>query len=185
MAENKKTDNKPTETREYIIPLRERCRSVPRYKKTNKAVRTVKEFLVQHMKIRDRDLDKVKVDTYLNEFLWNRGIRHPPHKVKVRATKEGDIVRAELAEMPKKLEQKKARAQKIEMAGKEIADKKKAEAKKAEEKPVEEKKVEEKEKKAATVEAGKEMEKEAAKQMKQTAKKQEIVPTTLRRSLQR
>ncbi len=186
MAENKKTDNKPIEApREYIIPLRERCRTVPRYKKTNKAVRTVKEFLVQHMKIRDRDLNKVKIDTYLNEFLWNRGIKHPPHKVKVRATKEGDIVRAELAEMPKKLEQKKARETKREEAGKKVAEKKKAEAKKPEEKPTEEKPAEEKEKMAATVEAGKEMEKAAAKQMKHTAKKQERVPTSQRRSLQR
>jgi len=191
MAENKKTDNNIVEAREYIIPLRERCRTVPRYKKTNKAVRTVKEFLAKHMKIRDRDLKKVKVDTYLNEFLWRRGIKHPPHKVKVRAIKEGDIVRVELAEMPKILEQKKAREQKREEAGKEVAEKKKVEVKKAEAKAPEvsgakeEKAIDEKEKKAATVEAGKEMEKAAAKQMKQTAKKQEIVPTTLRRSLQR
>jgi len=185
MAENKKTDNKVVgEAREYIIPLRERCRTVPRYKKTNKAVRTVKEFLVRHMKIRDRDLDKIKVDVYLNEFLWKRGIKNPPHAIKVKAIKEGDIVRAELAEMPKKLEQKKARETKREETGKKVAEKKKAE-KKEEEKPAEEKKAEEKEKQAATIETGKEMEKAAAKQMKHSAKKQERVPTAQRRSLQR
>ncbi len=186
MAEDKKTNKPVEEAREYIIPLRERCRTVPRYKKTNKAVRTVKEFLVQHMKIRDRDLNKIKIDKYLNEFLWNRGIKHPPHKVKVKATKEGDIVRAELAEMPKILEQKKAREMKIEEAGKKIAEKKKAEVKK-EEKPKEEeeKKVEEKEKQAAVIEAGKEMEKAAAKQMKHTARKQERAATAQKRALQR
>ena len=67
--------------REYIIPLRERGRPVPRYKKTPKAVKTVKEFLVKHMKIRDRDLNKIKIDTYLNEALWFRGIRKPPYKI--------------------------------------------------------------------------------------------------------
>ncbi|MEK6817555.1 MAG: 50S ribosomal protein L31e, partial [Nanoarchaeota archaeon] len=39
--------------REYTIPLREKVRSVPRYKKTNKAVRTIKEFLAKHMKVYD------------------------------------------------------------------------------------------------------------------------------------
>ena len=47
--------------REYIIPLREKCRVVPRYKKTPKAIRTIKEFLVKHMKIYDRDLRKIKI----------------------------------------------------------------------------------------------------------------------------
>ena len=71
--------------REYIIPLREKGRPVPRYKKTPKAVKTVKEFLVRHMKIRDRDLNKIKIDRFVNEVLWFRGIKNPPHKIKVRA----------------------------------------------------------------------------------------------------
>lgn len=69
-----------TETieREYIIPLREKGRSVPRYKKTPKAIKTVKEFLARHMKIRDRDLNKIKLDRFVNEALWYRGIKKPP-----------------------------------------------------------------------------------------------------------
>ena len=47
--------------REYVIPLRIKWKNVPRYKKTNKAIRTIKEFLVRHMKIRDRDLNKIKI----------------------------------------------------------------------------------------------------------------------------
>jgi large subunit ribosomal protein L2 len=79
--------------REYIIPLRHRWKIVPRYQKTNKAVKAVKEFIVRHMKIRDRDLDKVKLDKYLNETLWHRGIKNPPSRIKVAAVKEGDIVK--------------------------------------------------------------------------------------------
>jgi len=196
-APEKKIEEKPEEKKEekkveapkkeegkvYVIPLREKCRVVPRYKKTNKAIKSVKEFLARHMKVRDRDLNKVRLDSYLNEFLWARGIKNPPHKVKVRAIKEGDLVRVELVDFPKKLANKKAQAEKLDKAAKDVVKKKKAEEKK-EEKP-EEKKEEEKEKKAAVVEAGAEMEKAAAKQMKHTAKKQERASTSQKRALQR
>lgn len=175
MAEKKDTKIE----REYVIPLREKFRKVPRYKKTNKAVKSIKEFLARHMKVYDRDLKKIKLDKHLNEFVWFRGIRNPPHKVKVKAIKEGDIVRVELAEMPNKLKFKKLREEKIEKKAKEIVEGKKSMMEKAKEqlqKPKEEKKgeesekAEEKEKKTAVVEAGKEMEKAAAKQMKHQTK---------------
>ena len=150
---DKKTDTKTEKIeREYIIPLREKCRVVPRYKKTNKAVKTIKEFLVRHMKIRDRDLNKIKIDKYLNEFVWFKGIKTPPFKIKVKAVKEGDIVRVELAGMLDKLKFKKTREEKQEKEATEKAVKKKpvAEEEKPEEgleKQTEEKKEEEKEKK--------------------------------------
>ncbi len=158
--------------REYIIPLREKCRVVPRYKKANKAIKTIKEFLVKHMKIRDRDLKKIKIDKYLNEAVWFRGIKKPPAKIKVKAIKEGDIVKVELSEMPSKLKFKKARLEKRERKAEDKIEKKKAisqvEEKKTDEekKGIEEKKVEEKEKKSAVVEEGKKIEKAAAKQVK-------------------
>ncbi len=185
--------------REYTIPLREKVRVVPRYKKTNKAVKTVKEFLARHMKVYDRDLDKIKLDKYLNEALWTRGIRKPPHKIKVKAIKEGDIVRVELVEFSDKLKFKKAREEKALQKSKELLEGKKSkmakmkegvqgekpapqegvpsdtqrgtsEGKGAEAKQTEEKKVEEKEKKAAVVEAGAKMEKAAAQSEKKSAK---------------
>jgi large subunit ribosomal protein L31e len=163
--------------REYVIPLREKVRVVPRYKKTNKAVKTVKEFLVRHMKIRDRDLNKIKIDTYLNEALWFRGIRKPPHKIKVKAVKEGEIVHVELADMPKKFKFKKAREEKRLQKAKAILEGKKSKIEKAKEeiekpredkegKQTEEAKVEEKEKKSAVVEAGAKMGKVAAQKAK-------------------
>ncbi len=99
--------------REYVIPLREKCRVVPRYKKTNKAIKTIKEFLAKHMKVEDRDLKKVRIDRYLNEAVWERGIKKPLHKVKVKAIKEDGIVRVELLEMPAHLKFKKAREEKL------------------------------------------------------------------------
>lgn len=192
---DKKMEIKPKLEREYVIPLREKCRSVPRYKKTNKAVKTIKEFLAKHMKIYDRDLNKIKIDKYVNEYLWFRGIRNPPHKVKVKATKEDDIVRVELAEMPDKLKFKKAREEKREDKAKESLEKPKTALEKAkeamkkpkEEKPEEsekseskegkseeekeeEKEKQEKEKKAAVVEAGQKRQKQEAKKQKHMTK---------------
>ena len=162
--------------REYTISLKEKVRSVPRYKKTNKAVRTVKEFLVRHMKIYDGDLNKIKIDKYLNEYLWFRGIRNPPRKVKVKARKEGEFVKVELVDLPEKLKFKKIREEKREAQAKK-SEKKKPELKKSNEVQSEDKnkdgvedKKEIEEKKSAVVEAGAKFEKAEAKKLKHTAK---------------
>src|SRR3989344_5410192 len=170
MAE--KTEAKKELEREYVIPLRKNWNKVPRYKRANKAIRTIKEFLVRHMKIRDGDLNKVKIDKYLNEFVWLRGIRKPPARVKVKVKKEGDIVKVELAEITKSLEFKKGKLEKREKAGKKEKTKEDKEEK-TPEKPEEQKKEEKKEveeKKSAVIEAGGKMEKAAAKTMKHQTK---------------
>lgn len=121
--------------REYVIPLREKIRSVPIYKKTPKAVKTVKEFVAKHMRVKDRDLKKVKLDSYLNEALWFRGIRKPINKIKVKVVKDGDIVRVYAMDLPSKINYKKLREEKVsqeqkkigEKAKKEIEERKKAE----------------------------------------------------------
>jgi large subunit ribosomal protein L31e len=95
--------------REYVIPLRREARKVPRYRRAKKAVKAMKEFLAKHMKVEGRDLKKVKIDIYLNNEVWFRGIKKPLHKVKVKAVKKGGIVYAELAELPKVVEFAKAR----------------------------------------------------------------------------
>jgi large subunit ribosomal protein L31e len=183
-------EKKPELEREYIIPLRAKWTRVPRYKRVNKAIKTIKEFLVRHMKIRDRDLSKIKVDKYLNEAIWNKGIRKPPTKIRVRAVREGDIVRAELVEMPEKLKFKKARLEKREQKAMEVLSKKKVVEKPPEEKPKEEQteetrpsvakseeeKQEEKEKVKAGEEATKQLEKAAAKKVKHTATEKSRMP---------
>ena len=183
----KKTETKTEKLeREYVIPLRSKYQHVPRYKKTPKAIKTIKEFLARHMKIRDRDLNKIKLDKFLNEFVWLRGIKKPPMKIKVKAIKEGDIVRAELVDFPDKLKFKKLKEEKISQKAREAVDKKKTLMEKAKEsmqkqtpeaevkteKLTEEKVIEETEKKAAVVEEGKELEKAKAKENKHTAKVQ-------------
>jgi large subunit ribosomal protein L31e len=159
------------EEKEFIIPLRRKFRRVAIYKRAPKAIKTVKEYLARHMKLYDRDLNKIKLDKYLNEFLWARGIRNPPFKVKIKAFREGDSIRAELAELPKKLKFKKERLEKREKTLPVSELKKKPEVPPpVVQERTEEEKAEEKEKKAAVIEAGKEMEKAAAKSAKHAAK---------------
>lgn len=186
---DKKTDVKSDRIeREYVIPLRPEWRKVSRYKRTNKAVKAIKEFLARHMKIRDKDLNKIKVDKFLNEILWSRGIKNPPSKIKVKAVKEDGIVRAEAVEMPERLKFKKARFDKREKKAMEIAQSKKStmekmkeavsgatsgkkqdsktETAQASENPETEK--EKEEKKAAVVEAEEKIEKQISKAEKKT-----------------
>jgi len=78
--------------REYIIPLRRGFQNTPRYKRTHKAIRVLKEFIVKNMKSED-----IKIGKHLNEFLWKDGIKNPPCRVKVIVTKDKEnVVRAEL-----------------------------------------------------------------------------------------
>lgn len=165
--------------REYIINIRRKVNGVAIYKRAPKAIRSVKEFLARHMKVRDRDLSKIRLDRYLNEYLWARGIKNPQTRIKVKAVKEGDIVRAELAELPNELKFKKQREEKREQIGAEAGKKKKGERKPEDmpqEEKTEEKKEELKEKKASVKEAGKEMEKAASKISKHEAKKTKNQP---------
>jgi large subunit ribosomal protein L31e len=169
---DKKTKKSETKTdkieREYVIPLRKKFRNTARHKKTPKAIKTIKEFLVRHMKVRDRDLSKIKIDSYLNESIWKRGIKNPPHKIKVRAVKEGDIIKASLVDYSDKLKFKKLRVEKIKEKSKTAVSKKKevvkeeTEGKEDVEKKLEEKKIE-KEKVKAVEEATKKLEKSSAK----------------------
>ncbi len=81
------------EERIYVIPLRD-VRKAPRGRRTPRAVKIVREFLMRHMKAR-----KVKIDEGLNKRLWERGIERTLRRVRVRAVKQDDgSVEAFLAE---------------------------------------------------------------------------------------
>ena len=136
---DKKVETKVVEN-QYVIPLRREWMKVSRYKRTARSVKAIKEFIAKHMKIPDRDVSKVRLDIYLNNELWFRGCKKPFAKVKVRAKKDGDLVRVELVDVPEKVQFARARHDKLH---KKAVEKKapKTEEKK-EEKSEEEKKVE-------------------------------------------
>src|SRR3990167_3463700 len=86
--------------REYVIPLRRVWVKAAQYDRGRKAIIAIKQFIAKHMKVAERDISKVKLDIYLNNEVWFRGRRHPPSKIKVRARKEGDIVKVDFVDMP-------------------------------------------------------------------------------------
>ena len=76
----------------YIIPLRD-ARRMPRWKRSNGAIKDIRKYLAKHMKSED-----VKLDKGINEKVWSRGAEKPPSKIRVRAMKmEDGQVQAELA----------------------------------------------------------------------------------------
>ena len=123
--------------REYVIPLRKEWRKVANYRRAGRAAKAIKKFIAKHMKVADRDVDNVKLDRYLNQEIWFRGRQRPPAKIKVRARKEGDIVKVELAELPdhwKFVKQKAERKHKPSEKPKAQSEKKEVEEKTEEEK---------------------------------------------------
>ena len=157
MAE-KKTDKIE---REYTIPLRRFWINVPHYERTGNAIKTIKKFIAKHMKVQDRDIDKVKLDVHFNNNLWFKGRASPPAKVKVKATKEGDIVRVDFVEIPQHVKFVKAKLEKRHQAPESKPEK----TEKKEEKPgkTEEQKKDEQEK-------GKAVEEQNIKNAEQQAK---------------
>ncbi len=155
--EDKKSENVVLE-KEYTVPLRKKFSKAPKHKRVPKAIKALKKFIAKHMKVEERDLKKIKIDKFLNEEMWFRGIKKPPSKIKVKAKKfEDGRVMVELVELSEKAKWKKQKEEKL----KKVAEKKK-EKKKAEEEEIkkteEEKKEEGKEKKEKEEkeEAGKE-----------------------------
>lgn len=151
--------------REYIIPLRRKWMQTAPYKRTRKSVKAIKIFIAKHMKVPQRDVNKVKLDVYLNNEIWFRGSKHPPARVKVKARREGDLVHVDFVEVPNVV--KFARDKKERMHKK--ADKK-------QEKPVEKKETEEKkEDKIAEIEKEKSVAEQNAKNIEKKAKEQKNV----------
>jgi ribosomal protein L31E len=117
--------------RTYNVPLRRGFIKVPCHRKAKKAVKTLKEFVQQHMKVKT-----VKIGPELNMKIWARGIKNPPHHVKVTAIKREDIAEVELEGIKfKALKPKKKEEKKTGLKGKlEELTKKKEEPKKEEQK---------------------------------------------------
>lgn len=82
---------KITETEKiFTIPLRDAYRKAHN-KRVPYAARLVRSYLKTHTKA-----ETVKLGKHLNEKLWSRSISKPPRRIRVKAVKEGDVVKAEL-----------------------------------------------------------------------------------------
>ena len=173
MAKAKKQEPKLALEREYTVPLRQGWLKVPKSKRANKAVKTLKGFIARHMKVYDKDLRKIKIDMLLNNELRFKGMRKPPARIKVRAKKyDDDIVKVELVEIPAHIKFAKLREEKktaeIKKKVEEKEEAKKAAGVEKEKEPEESK--EDKEKEQAAREESLKLAKQQARTEKHTSK---------------
>lgn len=114
----------------------------------------IREFAVRHMKS-----ENVKIEEDVSHLVWERGIRHPPRKIRVKLTKDDDgtvLISKYQEEKLKKEEtvEKKPKSQKTEKI-----EEKPGEPKPAKSEPTPEKKSETKEKPKAEAKKPKKEEK--------------------------
>jgi len=98
--EKKAEEKKPEEKREIVlqrvftVPLAD-AYSKPAKKRAGRAVKLLREFLSKHMKA---EMQSVKIDPPVNEFIESRGATSPAKAVRVDASKDKKgIVVAKLA----------------------------------------------------------------------------------------
>jgi len=95
----------------HTIPLRKKWLKVPRYKRTQKAIKTIREYAKKHSK-----KDIIKIGRYLNLRIWENGMKNPPHKIMTKIIKKEDHAIVELPDVKieeEKEEVKKGVAEKI------------------------------------------------------------------------
>lgn len=66
-------------TRDYTLHMHKRLHGYNLKKRAPRAVRIIKDFVRRIMKTKD-----VRIDHHLNDFIWSRGIKNVPHRVRVR-----------------------------------------------------------------------------------------------------
>jgi large subunit ribosomal protein L31e len=85
------------EERVVTVPLRD-VKAEPKHKRADKAMTLVREHLAKQFAVETGD---VRLDSSVNEAVWERGRKKPPSKLRVRAARfeeEGErIVEAETA----------------------------------------------------------------------------------------
>jgi len=96
------------EEKQFMIPLRKSFVKVPEYVKTKKAMNAIKKFIARHMKV-----EEVKIGQQLNLYMWKRGRKNPPPRVKVKSIKEEEDGKTiALVELPEAQFQKKKKEEK-------------------------------------------------------------------------
>ena len=93
--EELKSNHKMADEKQFTIPLRKEFSKAPSYKRSEKAIKAIREFIERHMKT-----DDVKIGKNLNLKIFERGRKNPPPRIKVKAIKEDKFVRVELPEFP-------------------------------------------------------------------------------------
>ncbi len=86
------------EERVVTVPLRD-AKAQAGHERADKAMTIVREHLAKHFSVEE---EAIRLDSSINEAVWERGRSNPPRKLRIRAarfTEEGEaIVEAELAQ---------------------------------------------------------------------------------------
>ena len=105
--------------RVYNVPLRKGYMKAPMYRRTKKAVNTLRTFVANTMRVSEKD---VRLGRYVNLLLWKHGIKNPPHHVKVNVKKDdegkvfAELVGAPVEETPAITTKKATGAEEIKSA---------------------------------------------------------------------
>ncbi|CAM9195153.1 unnamed protein product [Heterosigma akashiwo] len=83
MAKERKTRSADVVSRDYTINLHKRLYKTTFRKKAPKAIRQIKAFATKMMGTSD-----VRVDAKLNKFIWSKGIKNVPYRVRVRLSRK-------------------------------------------------------------------------------------------------
>ena len=109
----------------------------PNNQRAKRAINMIREFAIRHMKS-----EIVKMEEDVSHLVWQRGIRHPPRKIRVKLTKDDDG-----AILISKYQEEKLKKEEVEKKPKTQIEKsaEKVETKPEEPKPVQSEPVAEKE----------------------------------------
>ena len=72
-------------TRDYTIVLHKLCQGTQFKKKAPKALKVVQQFARKNMGTPD-----VRIDVKLNQFIWSKGVRNVPTRLRVRLIRKKD-----------------------------------------------------------------------------------------------
>ena len=75
----------------YTIPLRSGWVNEPRSKRSNRAIRDIRKFIIKNTKVKG-----VKISKGINELVFSRGFQKPPGKIKVEVKGDLETVQVKL-----------------------------------------------------------------------------------------
>ncbi|MEM3399429.1 MAG: 50S ribosomal protein L31e [Candidatus Micrarchaeia archaeon] len=80
----------------------------PRTKRARKAIEIIRVGVARHMKVKE---DAVRIDGKIGEYVFSRGMKKPPRRVKVMVSVEEGYVNVRLADVKseKKIKEEKSR----------------------------------------------------------------------------
>jgi large subunit ribosomal protein L31e len=83
----------------------------PNNQRAKRAINMIRQFATKHMKS-----ETVKIEEEISHLVWERGIRHPPRKIRVKMTKDedGNIIVSKYQEEKKIEEKPKKEEKKVE-----------------------------------------------------------------------